>query len=116
MLRTKSLYSLIDRRNDGLRILTTRFRGRGMPTNRYDVWMPSLGPSERLLLKGTDTWAQDAREYKKELLMDGPIDSRVQLKELLNTAEAYANGDKDLEQLGRAVRRLSSTAGRADAA
>jgi hypothetical protein len=39
VLRTKSVYSPIDRKNDGLRILATRFRGRRMKTNRYDdVW------------------------------------------------------------------------------
>ena len=42
MLRTKSVWSPIDRQRDGLRILASRFRGRGMPTIRYDVWMASL--------------------------------------------------------------------------
>jgi uncharacterized protein YeaO (DUF488 family) len=48
-----------------------------MPTPRYDVWMPSLGPSEKLL-RGqlTDTWAQFKQEYRRELLMDGAIDKR----------------------------------------
>ena len=79
MVRTKSVWSPIDRRNDGLRILATRFRGRGMPANRYDVWMPSLGPSERLLKDaqaGRITWARFRLEYRRELFMDGPIDSR----------------------------------------
>jgi len=79
MLKTKSVWSPIDRRRDGLRILATRFRGRGLPKDRYDVWMPSLGPSERLLrsvLSGRATWAAFCREYRRELLMDGPIDSR----------------------------------------
>ena len=79
MLRTKSVWSPIDRSGDGLRILATRFRGRGVPTNRYDVWMPSLGPSERLLRDGQSgriTWAQFLREYRRELFMDGPVDSR----------------------------------------
>jgi len=44
MLRTESVWSLINRKTDGLRILATRFRRRGMPTSRYDVWMLSLGP------------------------------------------------------------------------
>jgi hypothetical protein len=39
MLKTKSVWTPIDRENDGLRILATRFRGRGMRTSRYDVWM-----------------------------------------------------------------------------
>jgi uncharacterized protein YeaO (DUF488 family) len=76
-LRVKSVYSPIDRKNDGLRILVTRFRGRGMKANRYNVWMPSLGPSEKLLRGDlTKTWAQYAREYKRELRMDDPVDSR----------------------------------------
>ena len=79
MLTTKSVDSPIDRELDGLRILATRFRGRGMPASRYDVWMPSLGPSERLL-KSAQTrkiaWAEFAREYRAELFMDGPVDAR----------------------------------------
>lgn len=69
----------MNRRADGLRILATRFRGRGMPTSRYDVWMPSLGPSERLLKAGQTgriSWAEFASRYRAELFMDGPIDSR----------------------------------------
>jgi uncharacterized protein YeaO (DUF488 family) len=79
MLRTKSVWSPIDRKADGLRVLATRFRGRGMATNRYDVWMPSLAPSERLLRKvqaGKITWTQFLREYRRELFMDGPVDAR----------------------------------------
>jgi uncharacterized protein YeaO (DUF488 family) len=78
-LRVKSVWTPIDRKNDGLRILATRFRGRRMPTTRYDVWMPSLGPSERILKAtqaGRMTWAAFSREFRKELFMDGPIDSR----------------------------------------
>jgi len=37
VIRTKSVYSPIDRRRDGLRVLVTRFRGRGLPKNRYDM-------------------------------------------------------------------------------
>jgi uncharacterized protein YeaO (DUF488 family) len=79
MLKTKSVGSAIDRKGDGLRILATRFRGRGMPTSRYDVWMPSLGPSERLLkavLSGRITWTAFSRAYRQELVLDGPIDQR----------------------------------------
>lgn len=79
MLRTKSVYSPIDRHNDGLRILVTRFRGRGMRKTRYDVWMPSLGPTERTLRagqRGILSWTQFSREFRREMLLDGPIDSR----------------------------------------
>ena len=75
MLRTKSVTSPIHREKDGLRILTTRFRGRYLPTSRYDVWMPSLGPSERLLNAGL-SWSEFSRRFRQELFLDGPIDAR----------------------------------------
>ena len=62
---------------DGLRILATRFRGRGLPADRYDVWMPNLGPSEKLLggyLGGSMTWAQFARQFRKEIRDSGSFD------------------------------------------
>jgi uncharacterized protein YeaO (DUF488 family) len=52
-----------------------------MPADRYDVWMPSLGPSERLLksyLADEITWSRFARDYRAELFMDGPVDSLCQ--------------------------------------
>jgi uncharacterized protein YeaO (DUF488 family) len=79
MVHAKSVWSPIDRKNDGLRILATRFRGRGMPASRYDVWMPSLAPSERILRKvqtGRMAWPAFVREYRRELFLDGPIDAR----------------------------------------
>jgi len=78
MLKTKSVYSPVAE-NDGLRILATRFRGRGMPSTLYDVWMPSLGPSEQLLKavqSGKIIWSVFTRDFKKELFLDGSIDSR----------------------------------------
>jgi uncharacterized protein YeaO (DUF488 family) len=79
VLKTKSVWTAIDREGDGLRILVARFRGHRMPASRYDVWMPSLGPSERTLRemqKGKVTWAQFAKRYRSELFLDGPIDTR----------------------------------------
>lgn len=77
MLRTKSVWSPVDRKRDGLRILATRFRGRGLPASRYDVWMASLGPSESLLrdfLAGKVSWAEFSRRYRAELKMGGDLD------------------------------------------
>lgn len=54
MLRTKSVSSDIDL-DDGLRLLVTRFRERGLPKDRYDVWMANLGLSEAL--PGVATWS-----------------------------------------------------------
>ena len=80
MIFTRSVWSPIKKR-DGLRILATRFRGRGLPTARYDVWMPSLGPSEELLKAvqaGDLDWKTFTRRYREELFLDGPIDDRSQ--------------------------------------
>lgn len=79
MIRTKSVYSPIERHKDGLRILATRIRGRGLRKTRYDVWMASLGPSETLLRlrqKNTISWPEFASRYRKELFEGGTIDKR----------------------------------------
>lgn len=78
MIKTRSVWSA-QRKDDGLRILVTRFRGRGLPTSRYDVWMPSLGPSEQLLkavLSEDIDWKTFTKRYREELFLDGPIDDR----------------------------------------
>ena len=78
MIKTRSVWS--DRhRDDGLRILVSRFRGRGLPKGKYDVWMPSLGPSEQLLrdvLSGRIDWKTFTKRYREELFLDGPVDAR----------------------------------------
>ena len=79
MLKTKTVQSPIDKKADGLRLLVTRFRGRGLPSSRYDVWVPSLGPSERLLRSLQNeilSWSAFSREYRAELFMRGPVDER----------------------------------------
>ena len=78
MIKTRSVWSE-PRRDDGLRILATRFRGRGLPATRYHVWMPSLGPSENLLKavqSGALDWKTFSKRYREELFLDGPIDRR----------------------------------------
>ena len=78
MIKTRSVQSAIGK-DDGLRILATRFRGRGLPSSMYDVWMPSLGPSEKLLkavMGGAIEWKEFVKRYHEELYLDGPIDDR----------------------------------------
>ena len=78
MLLTKSVTSPKGR-DDGLRILAARFRGRGLSADRYDVWMPSLGPSEQLLrqvLAGKLAWPKFLKAYREELFTDGRVDAR----------------------------------------
>ena len=62
---------------DGLRILATRFRRRGLPTDRYDVWMANLGPSETLLksvLAGKITWREFTKRYREEMFAPAAAD------------------------------------------
>ena len=79
MIKTKSVYSAIELRKDGLRILATRLRGRGLFKRRYHVWMANLGPSEELLREvqgGRIGWSEFSRRYRKELFESGTIDRR----------------------------------------
>jgi uncharacterized protein YeaO (DUF488 family) len=79
MIRTKSVFSPINRPKDGFRVLATRFRGRGLPKSRYNIWMANLGPSEKLLhlyQQNKITWSQFAQAYRKELFETGKIDKR----------------------------------------
>ena len=89
MLKFKSVYDPVYV-GDGLRILATRFRGRGMKKDRYNVWMPSLGPSEKLLkgiLEGSLTWPDFTKKYKDEILASGDIDKKN--KTILNHGQKF---------------------------
>src|SRR5690349_3977387 len=89
MLKTKSIQSPKSP-DDGLRILAARFRGRGVPTTAYDVWMPSLGPSEELLrdvLAERITWAAFVRAYKAEMQSASEVDARC--KTIKNNGQRY---------------------------
>lgn len=79
MIKTKSVHSPIEPHKDGLRILVTRMRGRGLRKSRYHVWMANLGPSESLLTEGQSgaiTWSEFTRRYRAELREGGSIDRR----------------------------------------
>jgi uncharacterized protein YeaO (DUF488 family) len=78
VLKTKSVHAPIAPA-DGLRLLVTRFRGRGLAANRYAVWIASFGPSEvllRQLRSGAISWGDFRNAYRQEMLMSGPIDAR----------------------------------------
>jgi len=79
MFKTKSVHTKIEPRKDGLRILAARGRGRGLPSDRYDVWMANLGPSEQLrdeILAGKISWREYSRRYLEELRESGGVDRR----------------------------------------
>jgi len=100
MIKTKSVHSPIAP-DDGLRILAARLRGRGLPANRYDVWMANLGPSEALLrdfLARRVSWVEFGRRYRKELMESGGIDARN--KTIKNHGQKFTL--RLLQTLGRA--------------
>jgi uncharacterized protein YeaO (DUF488 family) len=79
MFKTKSVHTEIEPQKDGLRILATRGRGRGLSKDRYHVWMANLGPSEQLrneFLAGKISWSQFSVRYGRELREDGTVDRR----------------------------------------
>src|SRR2546423_12898780 len=78
MVKTKSVHTKIEP-GEVLRILAARGRGRGLPAERFDIWMANLGPSEQLraaFLAGKISWSEYSRRYAKELLEPGGVDSR----------------------------------------
>jgi uncharacterized protein YeaO (DUF488 family) len=69
-VRTKSVRTAVELRKDGLRLLVTRFRGRNLPRDRYDVWMPNLAPTEKLLRdfqSGRIDWPHFSRLYRAQM-------------------------------------------------
>lgn len=78
-LRTGCVLSDYDRQADGFRVLVARFRGHGVKKSRYDAWIPSLGPSEKLLREvqsGKISWNEFERRFREELFESGPIDRK----------------------------------------
>lgn len=76
IMQTKSIRTPPEA-TDGLRILAARFRGRGVPKDAYDVWMPNLAPSERLLrrfLDGEMGWSEFERSYRAQMQESAPVD------------------------------------------
>jgi uncharacterized protein YeaO (DUF488 family) len=101
MIRTKSVGSPIDRKKDGLRILATRIRGRGLKKSRYHEWMANLGPSEKLLdLFRSDkiSWAEFGRRYRRELF-DSSVGFDRANKGIKNHGQKFTL--RLLQQLGR---------------
>src|SRR5438552_1346005 len=70
MLKVKSIEERATP-EDGLRILATRYRGRRLPKDRYDVWVASLGPREALLKRHSQIpWKEWSAKYRSEVLPD----------------------------------------------
>lgn len=89
MLKTKSVWDAI-KKEDGLRILTTRFRGRGMPKSRYHVWMANLAPSEKILglyQRRKIGWETFVKSYKQEMQDSGLFEKKNSI--ILNHGQKF---------------------------
>lgn len=78
MLKIKSVFDSIEE-DDGLRILATRFRGRGLSKDLCDVWMANLGPTEKTLKAfqaDKMSWEEFSKQYEKELYYSFNLDKR----------------------------------------
>ena len=76
-IHTKCVTEPIEKEHDGLRLAVTRYLPRGIRRNRYDAWLPNLGPSEALLHRfkeGKISWPQFAKAYQVELFQSAAID------------------------------------------
>ena len=79
MIKTKYVKSPKDRETDGLRILATRIRGRGLFKKHYDIWMANLAPSQKLLddkRAGKISDFQFKVLYKRELFESDGFDKK----------------------------------------
>ena len=78
MLKFKSVYDPIEKGTD-CASWQHGVRGHGMKMDRYDMWMPSLGPSEKLLkdkLGDAVSWKDFSKKYKDEVLSSTAIDKK----------------------------------------
>ena len=68
-IRTKSIYEPKEK-EDGLRVLITRYYPRGVKKDRFDRWMKELSPSIPLLRAykdGKKTWDELASGFEAEV-------------------------------------------------
>ncbi|MBM3910161.1 MAG: DUF488 family protein [Thaumarchaeota archaeon] len=69
MIKTKSIYEPKSK-DDGLRVLITRYYPRGVKKEHFDEWKRELAPSRELLKSykiGEITWKQFEREFLKQM-------------------------------------------------
>ena len=69
MIKTKSIYKPVEK-EDGLRVLITRWHPRGVRREKYDIWVRELAPSAELLKKYKNSeikWADFSKSLLSEL-------------------------------------------------
>ncbi len=89
MVKTKSIYDPPSK-DDGLRVLVTRYWPRGVKKEEQDFWLRGLGPIPELIKawkSGAITWGEFERSYLNEFASDEKKAALKSLKDLVKTAK-----------------------------
>ncbi len=95
MVKTKSIYD-DPSKDDGLRVLVTRYWPRGVRKDEQDFWIRDLGPSPALIKawkSGAITWGEFKRSYLDEY---GSVEKKAALKSLKDIVRATKGRDVTL--------------------
>lgn len=90
-VRTKSIYDATSK-EDGLRVLITRYYPRGVKRDRFDLWFKGASPTIGLLKayrKGSIDWSEFRKRFSKQL--NNEAESKNAIKELLDLAKKRKN-------------------------
>jgi uncharacterized protein YeaO (DUF488 family) len=88
---TKSIYDAKNK-EDGLRVLITRYYPRGVKRDRFDLWLKGASPTIDLLKayrSGSIDWSEFRKRFSKQL--NGEAESKMAIKELLDLAKKRKN-------------------------
>ncbi|MBI5491599.1 MAG: DUF488 family protein [Deltaproteobacteria bacterium] len=95
MVKTKSIYDAPSK-DDGLRVLVTRYWPRGVRKDEQDFWIRDLGPGPALIKawkSGAITWNEFRRSYLDEY---GASEKKTALKSLKDIIKATKGRDVTL--------------------
>ncbi|MBI5888432.1 MAG: DUF488 family protein [Deltaproteobacteria bacterium] len=85
MIKTKSVYSPRGK-DDGLRVLITRYWPRGVRKEAQDAWLRGLGPDAGLIRQwkaGQITWEKFEKSYLEEYKSEEKTRLMDELKEMI---------------------------------
>ena len=90
MIKTKSIYEPKNK-DDGYRVLVTRYYPRGVKKTHFDIWMRELAPSSQLLKEyknNEKTWEELIISFKSQLQNS---EESIQTMKNLNTKTKSTN-------------------------
>lgn len=88
MIKTKSIYDPKSK-DDGIRVLVTRYWPRGIKKEEKDYWFRDLGPDVELIRKwkaGEVAWDKFKKSYKDEYRSEAKKELLGELKKIIKEA------------------------------